>query len=82
MATFNQLQSDEAILGRKRRKTKYIVWAEMPSGNWAELDADSLTHACKLAQVWMDNMGAVCSTRKVLADGSTRCLDVLSKEWE
>lgn len=81
MATFASLQSPEAVEGRILRNAKIVVWAEMPNGNVAELDADDWDHATVLATTWVEKVGAeAASIHYVRPTGKTRCVEVITPE--
>jgi hypothetical protein len=88
MKTFTDLQTPEAVAGRLSRQAQYglaefyVIWIEMPNGRVSEFDGESYDHARRLALNWIrPELGAVsASTRKVLANGKTRCIEVFSPE--
>jgi|SRR5436189_1799097 hypothetical protein len=85
MNSFSFLSSPSAFAGRLARRASFVVWAELPSGKVVELDADDSAHAVRLADCWIANVGAVsASTRKVAANGSTKCVRTFSPDvnWD
>jgi hypothetical protein len=52
------LNTPEAIAGRRLRDVKFVVDVEVDDGTWCELDATSENHAKVLAQNWVEVLGA------------------------
>lgn len=87
MRSIEFLNCPEAARGRLNRRKGYgvcpipnaligfthVVWAEMKPGKFEELDAESFTHAMVVANVWVDDIGAMaCSIKEVQDDGTLK----------
>jgi hypothetical protein len=78
----------DAHAGRLARRTPegvehghkgFVVVLEIRTGEYDELDADSVEHAGRLAEMWVDNrMAQTASIQKVNADGSLTYLGLVS----
>lgn len=71
--SIRDLRTTEATVGRLARQAKFVVDVECDDGSWCELDADSVTHAERLAINWVDTLNARgASCWEVLADGKVK----------
>lgn len=69
--SIRDLRTIEATVGRLTRKAQFVVDVECSDGSWCELDADSVTHAERLAMNWVDTLNARgASCWSVKPDGS------------
>jgi hypothetical protein len=51
-------RTEAANAGRVARVPVFVVIVEADDGSWCELDAESITHAERLAMNWVDTLGA------------------------
>lgn len=71
--SMSDLRTIEATAGRLAREVQFIVNVECDDGSWCELDADSVTHAERLAMNWVDVMNARgASCWEVVAEGKVK----------
>jgi hypothetical protein len=56
--SFSDLQSPERQRARLLRGVHFVVETETDDGSWCELDAEDSDHAKRLADNWVDVLGA------------------------
>lgn len=56
--SFDDLQTAERKRGRLLRGARFVVEVEADDGSWCELDGEDSAHAIRLANNWVDVMGA------------------------
>lgn len=56
--SFQDLQTETRVAGRRARGAYFVVEVEADDGSWCELDADNSEHAKALADNWVEKLGA------------------------